>query len=89
VFADRTYQPDGSLTPRSHADALIGSVDDSLIQVLRIVKDGSVDAVDGEPVKVDADTRCLHGDGEHAVEFARAIRKGLAEHGIAVAPISR
>jgi len=89
VFADRTYQPDGSLTPRSQPNALITDAEASVGQVLRFVTEGSAIAAGGKSVIVEADTICLHGDGEHAVEFARAIRTGLQQRGIAIAPISR
>ena len=75
VFADRTYQRDGSLTPRSEADALITDRDRSLDQVRQMIKMRTVTTAKGETVPIVADTVCLHGDGEHAVEFAQAIRQ--------------
>ncbi len=74
VFADRTYQRDGSLTPRSQPDALLSSPQAAAAQAVRMVRTGSVRATDGTEVAVKADTICLHGDGAHAVEFAQAIR---------------
>ncbi len=84
VFADRTYQADGSLTPRSRADALIADEDAAVAQVLRIVREGKVRATNGADVAIAADTVCLHGDGAHAVAFARRLRAELATAGIAV-----
>ncbi len=84
VFADRTYQVDGSLTPRDRPDALITDANVAVAQVLRTVRDGTVRATDGSEVMIKADTVCLHGDGPHAVEFARAVRQGLAAAGIEV-----
>ncbi|HVU23681.1 MAG TPA: 5-oxoprolinase subunit PxpA [Opitutus sp.] len=78
VFADRTYQRDGMLTPRSAANALIEAEDAAAAQVLRMVKDGVVRATDGTEVAITADTICLHGDGAHAVAFARRLRRELA-----------
>lgn len=89
VFGDRTYRPDGSLTPRTEANALITDVDDSLAQVLRFVTERSAIASNGEIIPVEADTVCLHGDGAHAVELARAIYYGLKAHGVTTAPVSR
>jgi UPF0271 protein len=89
VFADRTYQMDGSLTPRSQPNALIGNTDHALAQVLRFVADGSAAATNGETIQVDADTICLHGDGEHAVEFARVIFDGLKSRGIMISPVAK
>lgn len=73
VFADRTYQDDGSLTSRSHPQALIENVDDVINQVLMMVKQGMVKTVSGKEIEIVAETICIHGDGEHAVEFAKAI----------------
>jgi UPF0271 protein len=88
VFADRTYQPDGSLTPRTNPDALITDENASIAQATQMVSDGSVTALSGENVLVRADTICIHGDGEHALEFALALRKAFAERGITVRPIN-
>ena len=84
VFADRTYQPDGSLTPRSEPNALIDNTENAISQVLQMITSGTVTAATGETVPVQADTICIHGDGEHAVEFAKQIRDTLDEKGIAV-----
>lgn len=82
VFADRTYQRDGSLTPRARVDALIRDASVAVAQVLRMVTEGLVRATDGTEVAIAADTVCLHGDGEHAVEFARRLRRELLAAGI-------
>lgn len=87
VFADRTYQPDSSLTPRARPDALIRDEDVAVAQVLRMVREGVVRATDGTDVKIEADTVCLHGDGAHAVEFARRLRREIESAGIAVRPM--
>jgi 5-oxoprolinase (ATP-hydrolysing) subunit A len=84
VFADRTYQPDGSLTPRSRPDALIASEEEAVAQALRLVREGRVRTTDGRDIALRADTLCLHGDGVHAVGFARRIRAAFAEAGLAV-----
>ena len=86
VFADRTYQPDGYLTPRSQTDALIENVDKCIDQVLRMVREQKVIATDGTEVPIIADTICIHGDGERAVEFASAIHKALTKEGIEIRP---
>ena len=88
VFADRTYQPDGSLTPRSRPDAMIEDSSVSIQQVLRMVKEGKVTAVDGTEVDVRADTLCIHGDQPGAVVFAKAIRQAFTEAGITIAPVA-
>lgn len=84
VFADRTYQADGSLTPRREAGALITDPALVVAQVLGMVREGRVVATDGSRVEIKADTICLHGDGEHAVEFARELRAALEAVGIEI-----
>lgn len=79
VFADRTYQPDGSLTPRSQNNALLADAGDVVKQVLKFVKENKVTTLTGEEIIVLADTICIHGDGKHAVEFAKAIHQQLHE----------
>ncbi len=87
TFADRTYQPDGVLTPRSHPNALIENDDDAIAQALGFVQNGTVAAVTGEIVKVRCDTICIHGDGEHAVSFAKKIREAFENEGIEIKPL--
>lgn len=77
VFADRTYQDDGSLTPRTNKNALIENTDLMLAQVFLMVKDKKVKAVSGKTIDILAETICLHGDGAHAVEFVRKIYASL------------
>jgi UPF0271 protein len=84
VFADRTYQPDGSLTPRTAPHALIDQPETMVRQVLMMVREGKVRTSGGIDVSIAADTICLHGDGDHAVEFAALIRAELERNGIAV-----
>ncbi|MBA7857301.1 5-oxoprolinase subunit PxpA [Enterobacter sp. RHBSTW-00901] len=84
VFADRGYQADGSLVPRTQPGALITDEEQALAQTLEMVRTGQVIAIDGTSAKVQADTVCLHGDGEHALRFARRLRAAFAEHGILV-----
>lgn len=82
VFADRTYQSDGSLTPRSKPGALIENEEDAVLQVLQMVEKQVVKSQSGETVAIRAETICLHGDGAHAVEFARHIFSAFKEKGI-------
>ena len=89
VFADRTYQDDGSLTPRSRPDAMIEEAEASIAQVRRMVKDGVVRSVSGKDVTVRADTLCLHGDQPDASDFAKQIRRVLQQDGIEIAPLAR
>lgn len=84
VFADRGYLPDGSLVPRDQPAALIKSDELALAQTLEMIQRRRVRASDGSWVNVDADTVCLHGDGEHALLFARKLRQCFNEHQIQV-----
>ncbi|KON88391.1 LamB/YcsF family protein [Sporosarcina globispora] len=88
VFSDRTYQEDGSLTSRRESNALITDHTAAVNQVIRMVKEGKVTSVQGTDVSIEANTICIHGDGESALEFAQYIPKALNESGIQVAKIS-
>jgi len=87
VFADRTYQADGSLTSRTHPHAMITDESAAVAQVLRMVREGKVRATDGTDVAIKADTVCLHGDGARPVEFARKLRQELAAAGVEIKAI--
>ncbi|MDO5069006.1 MAG: 5-oxoprolinase subunit PxpA [Neisseria zoodegmatis] len=84
VFADRRYLPDGKLVPRSQPDAQVDSDEEAIAQVLQMVKEGTVTAIDGSTVNVRADSICLHGDGAHALEFADKISGALQARQIAI-----
>jgi 5-oxoprolinase (ATP-hydrolysing) subunit A len=88
VFADRTYQDDGSLTPRSQTNAMIEDEEQSVAQVKRMVTEGVVRSVDGNDVRVRADTLCIHGDQPNALAFARRIRTELERAGVEVKALS-
>ena len=77
VFADRTYQANGTLTPRRQPDALITEASVAIAQVLRMVQSGVVRTQQGQEVAIRADTVCLHGDGAHALEFAQRLNQEL------------
>lgn len=79
VFADRTYQADGSLTDRSHPRAVLLKVDDVIEQVTKLAKENKVITAAGDELFLKADTICLHGDGLHAPEFAKAIKDALSK----------
>ena len=87
VFADRYYRSDGSLVPRSQPKALIDNEDAMAKQLLQILTQQSLTAEDGKTIPVKVDTICLHGDGEHALEFARLINELLYLNNIALKPM--
>jgi UPF0271 protein len=86
VFADRTYQADGSLTPRTEPNALIEDPAIAVAQVIRMVRKGVVLTTDTPPraIPLTAQTVCIHGDGPHAVSFAQTIHAALQNNGIAI-----
>jgi 5-oxoprolinase (ATP-hydrolysing) subunit A len=84
-FADRAYTPAGKLVSRSEPNAVLDSDDKACRQAINMACDGRVRACDGSWFEVNPQTLCLHGDGAHAVEFARMIRAALAETDVAVA----
>ncbi|GAB3376451.1 5-oxoprolinase subunit PxpA [Lysobacter rhizosphaerae] len=87
VFAERRYEADGTLTPRSRADAVIHDLDETIAQVRGFVRDGRVTARTGERLALRADTLCLHGDRADAAAFARSIRDALESDGIRILPV--
>ncbi|THD55792.1 5-oxoprolinase subunit PxpA [Enterobacteriaceae bacterium ML5] len=84
VFADRRYQSNGALVPRSQPDAMIDSDQQALEQTLTMVQQQKVLSLEGVWVPVKADTVCLHGDGEHALTFAMRLREAFDEQGIEI-----
>lgn len=84
VFADRTYQDNGQLTPRSAPQALIETTEAALQQVLTMVQNKQVTTLSGNKIFIAADTLCLHGDGAHAVDFAKTIYHTLKQNGIGI-----
>ena len=87
VFADRAYQADGSLVPRSKPGAVIHDTDEAIARTIRMVKEGKVTAITGEEVPLDAHSICVHGDNPQAVEFVKSIRARLIAEGISIVPL--
>ncbi len=81
VFADRSYEDDGSLTPRSQPNALISTTEEAVQQVLQMIKEGTVTSVSGKKIPIVAETICIHGDGPHPVAFAKAIHDAIKHLG--------
>jgi len=84
VFADRSYEPDGTLTPRGLPGAVLTEEEAVAGQVIRMVKEGKVPTRDGTERSIRADTLCIHGDTPHADVHARRIREALEQAGISV-----
>ncbi|MES1220159.1 MAG: 5-oxoprolinase subunit PxpA [Bacteroidota bacterium] len=87
VFADRTYQENGSLTSRKLPGAMIENADESIKQVLQMIKHKTVYAISGKEISIHAETVCIHGDGRHAVEFAKNIHEKFKTEDIVIKAI--
>lgn len=84
AFADRGYTRDGTLVPRSEPGAVLEDADLVAARVLRMVTEGTVEAVDGSVVPVRAASVCLHGDSPGAVAMARAVSTALLGAGVRI-----
>jgi len=89
AFADRRYEPDGTLRSRKFEDALIHDPVEAGWQALRIVERREVIACDGMGVSVDAQTLCIHGDTPGAPEIAATVARILREAGVTLGALSR
>ena len=89
AFADRRYEPDGTLRSRKFADALIRDPAEAARQALSIVERGTVIACDGSEIAVNAQTICIHGDTPGAPEIAAAVAHALRQAGVALRSLSR
>ena len=85
VFADRNYLANGSLVPRSEANAFVHDPVEAADRVIRILAEGKVRAVDGTDVSVLATTVCVHGDNPQAVAFVRKLRERLELEDVMIA----
>ena len=79
---------DGTLVPRSRADAKIADPDQAIERVIRMVKEGKVTAVTGKEIDIKADSICVHGDNPKAVDFVQKIHARLEAEGIKVVNIA-
>jgi 5-oxoprolinase (ATP-hydrolysing) subunit A len=82
AFADRRYEPDGTLRSRKFVDALIRDPEQAARQALAMVERGLVIAIDGSEVAVSAQTICIHGDTPGATKIAAAVARWLREAGV-------
>jgi len=87
AFADRAYNPNGTLVPRDLPNAVIHDENEVVTRVLRLVRDSLVPAIDGQPVRIHADTICIHSDTTGADRLAQALRRSLTEAGVRIAAI--
>ncbi len=89
VFADRAYEEDGSLVNRRKPGAVITDEAEAVRRVVRMVKEKKVTAITGKDIDIQADSVCVHGDGEKALEFVRGLRKTLTEEGVEICPLAK
>jgi 5-oxoprolinase (ATP-hydrolysing) subunit A len=87
-FADRTYEPDGSLTPRSRTGAVIQDVNAVVARAVRMIADGAVMTTGQTTLALRIDTLCTHGDTPGAQALTRALRDGLERAGVTVASVT-
>ena len=88
AFADRAYTPQGTLVSRREAGAVLHDPAVVAARMLRLVRDGVVEAVDGSLAPVRADSICVHGDSPGAVAMAAQLRRTLQQAGVALAPFA-
>ncbi len=84
VYADRTYQDDGTLTPRTINGSMINDPAMAAAQVLEMIREGTVTTINGNKIPIVAETVCLHGDGPHVLQIAETICTTLKQQGIVV-----
>ena len=84
VFADRAYEDDGTLVSRRKEGAMITDTDEAVSRVIRMVKEGKTESINGRDIDIQADSICVHGDGPNALEFVKEIRQQLGENGIEI-----
>lgn len=84
TFADRSYQADGSLTPRSQAGAIVSSAGEAAAQAVSIAVEKRIFATDGSELLINAQTICLHGDAPHSDKYARAVVRSLKAAGVEI-----
>ena len=85
-FIDRTYQDNGMLTPRQRTDSLIIDTQEAIKQAVMIIKNRQVTTTNNHIIPLSADTLCIHGDGLHALEFAKAVHTAFTVEGITITP---
>jgi len=88
-FADRAYEPDGALTPRSVAGSVIDDVHVVVARAVTMVREKRVRARNGADIRLDVDTLCVHGDTPGAERLAAALRAGLEHAGVRVAACAK
>ncbi len=89
VFADRAYNPDGSLVSRKLPGSMIHDKNEAIARVKKMVLEGKVVAIDGNEIPIAADSICVHGDNPEAINFVSQIRDSLKEENIVLKPLNQ
>lgn len=89
VFADRAYNSDGTLVPRSQPGSMIHDPEVAIPRAVQMVTEGRVTAITGEEIAIQADSICVHGDNPEAIAFVVRIREALAAAGVEVVPLAQ
>jgi len=87
VFADRRYNSDGSLVARTKSGALIADEKEAIAQVLEMAVHNRIISIEGKPIALHPETVCIHGDGGHAVTFAKKIHHALYDSHVIIKAI--
>lgn len=87
LFADRTYDDNGNLTPRSQPNAMVHDADEAVANVIHMVEHQEVISTSGKHIPIKVDSICVHGDGPTAVDVAQKVKSGLTDAGITLAPL--
>ena len=87
IFADRTYDDDGNLTPRSQPNAIIHDPKQAADQVLSFLNSSKLITQSGKEIDAKIHSICVHGDSANAIDIARAVKDRLTEHGYQLAAL--
>lgn len=84
IFADRGYLSSGQLVPRDQDGAMIDDAAEAAQRLITFLDTGRMPVIDGDPIKLAAQSICVHGDSSGAVDMAREVRERLTSHGVQI-----
>ncbi len=87
VFADRAYNDDGTLVARTKEGAVIHDKELAIQRVIRMVKEGKVESINGNDVEINVQSICIHGDNPEALVFSQSIREALIKEGVTISSL--
>jgi 5-oxoprolinase (ATP-hydrolysing) subunit A len=89
VFADRAYNNEGTLVPRSHSGAVIHDTEEMIARALQMIHNRRVKTISGEVIPLEVDTICIHGDNSSAADFVKSLTFKLKSEGIEMKPFNK